>query len=131
MPLTPEEQVSVRHHCGYLNVSEASTFVLGNPASIETQFIIEGAMTRVMEHALPRLRKTLAILDSIEQQMVDDHELLAVTSLGEISINPEEHKRLVAQYDYWVDALCNILGVIRNPFDRRLGRNSINVRVAE
>lgn len=131
MPLSDQEKVKVRHHAGYLNVADAYTFVLGSPASVETQFIIEGAMNRVLEVAMPELRRHLQILDSIEQQMVDDHELLAVRSLGEITINEEEQRKLTVQYDYWVDSMCNLLGCMRNPFDKRLtsaGR-SMNVAV--
>ncbi len=127
--LTPDEKVKVRHHCGYLNVQDASTFVLGVPASLETQFIIEGAMDRVLEAALPELRRHLGILDGIEQLMVCDHELAAVNSLGEIQINQEEQKQLTRRYDYWVNSLCNILGVIRNPYDKRQHGGGISVGV--
>lgn len=132
MPLTEDEKVKVRHHTGYLNVAEASTFVLGTPASVETQFIIEGAMNRVLEVALPELRRHLQILDGIEEQMVEDHELLAVESLGEITVNTKEQTKLTQRYDYWVNSLCNIMGVVRNPFDKRLGSGGagINARVS-
>lgn len=132
MPLTEQEKVKIRHHTGYLNVGEASTFVLGTPASVETQFIIEGAFNRVLEIALPELRRHLQILDSLEEQMVCDHELLAVKKLGEIEVNNREQWQLTSRYDYWVDSLCNILGVVRNPFDKRLdsGGVGVNARVA-
>lgn len=118
--LTPDEKVKVRHHAGYLAVAEAQTFVLGTPAAVETQFIIEGAMDRVLEAALPEFRRHLSILDQIENQMVADFELLAVTTLGEISINKDEQKQLTQRYDYWVNSMCNLMGVSRNPFDQRL-----------
>jgi hypothetical protein len=132
VPLTDVEKVKVRHHTGYLNVQDAQTFVLGTPASVETQFIIEGAMNRVLEIALPEVRRHLQILDSIEEQMVEDHELLAVEALGEITVNTKEQDKLTRRYDYWVDSLCNLLGADRNPFDKRLnsGGAGINARVA-
>lgn len=130
--LTEEEKVRVRHHCGFLNVQEAQTFVLGTPAAVETQFIIEGAMNRVMESAIPLLQKHLAILDSIEEQMVCDHELLAVEEIDTIKVNTQEQEKLTRRYNYWVSSLCNIMGVERNPFDKRLvgvGNSGSNVRV--
>ncbi len=132
MPLTEQEKVKVRHHCGYLNVADAATFVLGTPASVETQFIIEGAMNRVLESALSELRRHMQILDSLEEQMVCDHELMAVKKLGEIEVNDKEQLQLTQRYNYWVDSLCNIMGVVRNPFDKRLdsGGTGINARVA-
>ncbi len=132
MPLTEQEMVSVRHHAGYLNVAEAQTFVLGVPAAVETQFIIEGAMRRVKEAALPLLRQHLGILDKIQEQKVCDLELLAVNRLDSIEINQAEQRGLDGQYDFWVNSMCNILGIARNPFDARKfnAPGGINVRVS-
>lgn len=130
MPLTEDEKVQVRHALGFLNVAEAATFVLGTPAGVETQFIIEGAMNRVLESALPLLRNHLAILAKIEAQMVDDLETLVVRKLGEIEIDPEEMPKLRREYDFWRQRLANILGVYANPFDKaRYGGPGANFRV--
>lgn len=131
MPLTEQEKVRVRHHTGYLNVAEAYTFVLGSPSSVETQFIIEGAMDRVKESALPLLRDLIRRLDLLEDQMVEASDLLDVSSLGEITIDPNLRRKRIAEYDYQCGGLCNLLGVTRNPFDKRLAENSINVRVGQ
>jgi hypothetical protein len=127
--LTEAERVKIRHHLGYLNVAEAYTFVLGAPAGVETQFIVEGAMRRVLESALPEVRRILSILDQLEEQMVADHELLAVQALGEITVNPREQAQLTGRYDYWVGALANVMGVERNPFDKRNPFAGLNVAV--
>jgi hypothetical protein len=130
MPLSVDERVRIRHHMGYLQVADAYTFVLGSPASVETTFIIEGAMDRVLEAAIPLMRKILQTLDAIETQSVDDLELLAVTSLGEIDVNTEELPKLERQYDKWVAKLSNMLGCPRNPFDKRFAATSgVNVGV--
>lgn len=130
--LTEQEKVSIRHHCGYLNVSAGQTFALGVPAAVETQFIIEGAMNLVMPEALPLVRRLIGICDTVEGQKVDDLELLAVEKLDTIDINQDEQKGLDTQYGYWVNALCNALGVMRNPFDQRLFNKpgGINARVS-
>lgn len=127
MPLTTQEKIKIRHHLGFLNVSESSTFSLGTPAAVETQFVIEGAMNRVPEEALPELRRQLQILDSIEEQMVADHELLAVERIGEITIRQDEQEALVRVYDRWRQSIANLLGVYPNPWDKRDG--GINVPV--
>lgn len=134
--LNAAEKVKVRHHCGYLNVQAAQTFVLGTPAAVETQFIIEGAMDRVLEEAIPELRRHLNILDSSEEQMVMNQELLQITKIDTITINStgehREQRQLRQTYDYWVDSLCNLMGVVRNPYDKRLGHfgnGGINARV--
>lgn len=117
--LTEQEKVSIRAHMGYPNVGEIQSFVLGVPAAMETSFIIEGAMNRVMIQSLPKVRQLIGILDTIEAQMVDDLELLAVNRLGTIEVNQDEQKKLEGRYDYWVSALGNALGCMRNPFDAR------------
>lgn len=117
--LTDQEKVSIRHHMGYPNVGEIQSFALGVPAAMETSFVIEGAMNRVMIQSLPKVRQLMGVLDTIESQMIDDLELLAVNRLGTIEVNQKEQSNLEQRYDYWVNALGNALGCTRNPFDAR------------
>jgi hypothetical protein len=127
MALTEQEKVSIRHHLGYLNVSAAATFVLGSPSAVEPQFIIESAMDKVLEAALPLVRRIVGILDGLEAQKVEDYENLAVSELGSIKLRPDEQAMLDEQLDYWRGALVNALGITTNPFDKRGG--GINVPV--
>ena len=128
MPLSEQEKVKIRHHLGYLNVAEAQTFVFGTPAAVETQFLIEGAMNRVLDAALTEVRRHVAILDQIEEQMIADHELLAVSKVGEIDVRADEQEALDKRYERWRQSLANLLGVYPNPFDKRYG-HGINVPV--
>ncbi len=131
--LTPTQKVKIRHHLGYLGVSSVATFALGVPAATETQFMIEGAMEKLLPESLPELDRLLGILDGIEQQRLDDLELAAVDQVGEIAINQREQGQLLAQYNEWVEALANLLGSMRNPYDKRLPQNrsggGLNARV--
>ena len=43
MSITEDERARGRHHLGYMQVQEASTFVLGVPSGVQTAFMIEGA----------------------------------------------------------------------------------------
>lgn len=117
--LTPQEKVKIRAHMGYLNVAEAYTFVAGTPAGVETQFLIEGAMNRVLEDALPEVRRIVQVLDTIEAQKVEDLEVAIVNSLGEININQNEQKQLDLEYEKWQARLSNLLGCPVNPWDKR------------
>lgn len=128
MPLTEDEKVKIRHHLGFLNVAEAMTFILGTPAAVETQFLVEGAMNRVLESALVQVRRHVQILDTIEQQKIDDLELLAVTKVGEIEIRQDEQEALDRQYERWQASLANLLGIYPNPWDKRNG-SGFNVPV--
>lgn len=131
--LNDEEKVKVRHYLGYLNVQAAQTFVLGVPAGVETTFMLEGAMDRLIPAAVGECRRHLQILSQIEAQKVDNLELLQITKIGEIEVNStgkdKEQTQLDKQFDYWANSLANLLGVIRNPFDKRKSSNGINVRV--
>lgn len=131
MAVTEAEKVKIRHHLGYLNVAQSQTFVLGFPAGVQTQFVIEGAMNRILLEAEPEMRRQVAVLDNIEAQILEDQELLAVTKVDEIDIREDEFKRLLDQYDYWRRALSNLLGVMPNPFDQRFAglAGGINVQV--
>jgi hypothetical protein len=129
MPFTGEEKTKIRHHLGYLGVQAASTFFLGIPAGIQTQFMIEGAFDRVLLDAEPEVRRHLRILDRIEDQMIDDLELLAVEGVDEIKVRKDEQAALWDQYEHWRRSLANIFGVMPNPFDQRLKSKGINVSV--
>lgn len=129
--LTLEEKVKIRHHLGYLNVSAVQTFALGAPAAVETQFVIEGAMNRVLPEAETEVRRHLAVLDKIESQQIDDMELLLVDKIDEISIRQTEQKELREQYVYWARSLANMFGVYPNPFDKRFYQTSgVNISVS-
>lgn len=120
MALTEGERVRCRHHLGYLNVTAAATFFLGIPAALQTTFMIEPAMDRVIVDAEPKLRQLLDILDSIESQGVCDLELLAINRIGDIEVREDGHKVLFNQeYLRWQRSLANLLGISPNPFDQR------------
>jgi hypothetical protein len=128
--LTDEEKTKIRYHLGYNPaVQQAQSFVLGIPAGIQTTFMIEGAMNRVLVSALPEVRRHLAILERFENQMLDDAELLAVEQVDEIHVRKDEQEALWKLYYRWVRSLAGLFGVVPNPFDGRLKGQSINVPV--
>jgi hypothetical protein len=131
---TDEEKVLIRHHLGYLNGQLAYTFVLGVPASVQSQFPIEVSMDKLLPEAAPLVRRILGVLDKIEFQGVDDYELLATSQIDEIHVNPDEHKQLFGNHGYmrWRAALANAFGIAPNPYDMRftgMGTAGINSRV--
>lgn len=130
MPLTTEEKVRIRHHLGFLNVAEAYTFVLGVPAGVETQFIIEGAMNRVLEAALPLLRQKLAQCDDLDARLTNEDvtDLALVAKLGEIESSGNAFEQLKGMLDHRRREIARILGVMPNPFDQ-VGWGGVNVPV--
>jgi hypothetical protein len=127
--LAEEDKARIRHHMGYLQVVQVQTFVAGFPAAVQSQFAIEGAMDKVLPSAVPRLTRILDVMDGIEEQMVADQELLAVTQVGEIQVRPDEFKQLQGQYVYWQRSLANLLAVEPNQYDQRFMNAGLNVPV--
>lgn len=121
MGFSDVEKTRIRHHLGYLNVAAVQTFVLGTPAGVETQFLVEGAMNKVLPEALVLARDLLAKCDAVEQQISENQELLAVTKVDEIDVREDEFEQLKKRYDYWRNGLANVLGIYANPFDKRFG----------
>lgn len=130
MPFTDEEKVRIRHAMGYLNVSEVSTYQLGIPAAVETQYLIETAMNKILPEGETFMRNLLTRLETIESQMMENLENLAVESIDEIKINPKEHTKLRREYKHWQLSLANMLGIPPNPNDQRHLSAGISVRVA-
>ena len=134
MAITEAEKVKARMHAGYLNVAEQSTFSLGIPAGVQTQFTIEGAFKRILPQAEPEFRRHLVILDNIQCQILENTGNVAVEAIGTIKINKEAFRDFVKQYFWWVASMCNLMGVTPNPFDQRratwLGGGGANVGVS-
>jgi hypothetical protein len=114
---------------GYPEVASIATFSLGVPMAIEPSFMLESGMDKLLPEAEDITRQKLAVLDTIEAQMVGDLELLAVERVEEITIRKDEHHALLEQYRYWQASLANDFRVIVNPYDFRGAMGGVNVRV--
>jgi hypothetical protein len=134
--ITEEEKVKARSHTGYLNVAEQSTYSLGIPAGVQTQFVIEGGFKRILPQAEPLFRRHLKILDRYEELILEQAGNVQVEQLGQIKINQKAFRQLVGQYFWWVASLANMMGITPNPFDQRrsqwngLGGTGVNVGVS-
>ena len=131
MALTEDEKASARHHLGYLQVTAAQTFVLGVPAAVQTQFMIEGALVRVLPSGHARLRLLLCRLDEVEGEVFGGLDLASVDTVDEITVSAERLKKLAGYYKIAQQALGNLLGVPPNPWDMRewLMGGALNVAV--
>ena len=121
---------------GYLLVHQASTFFLGVPAGVQTQFPIETAFTKILPSAEARFRELLDRLDDVEYQIVEYTPDVEVSKVDEIELRPDAFKQLIIRYQHWQGALANLLGVIPNPYDMRpylgagwAGNGGVNVSV--
>lgn len=119
MPLNDSEKERVRYHLGYLEVSVAASLSFGIPVPQQTLFLVESAMTRVIEASTNRVRRILQVMDGIEEQLVEAQPRLAATKLGDLSLRENEPDMLEREYVRWGYRLANILGVPVYPFSER------------
>lgn len=131
MALTESERERVRYHLGYLNVAPVASISLGFPRANQAMFLVETAMNNLLPEGEARVRQHLAILDGIESQLVDAQCRLSASVVGEITVNPDETRRLEEEYGRWADRLARQLGVYRNPYapGSPFGGGGINVTV--
>lgn len=117
--ITDQEKVRARHHLGYLGVESASTFALGVPAAMQTTFMIEGALVRIMPEAVDKFRELLCRLDAVESEVYCGMDLASVEKVDTIAIRSDRMQELAKYYRLARSALANLLGVPPNPFDMR------------
>lgn len=127
---TEGEKVRVRYHMGYTNVASQDTFVLGVPAAVQTQFMIEGAMNRLPIAAMGLARELIAKLDAIDVLMFESADLTQVSAIDEITVEPKMRLKQLDYYEQYAESLGNLLGVPRNPYDRRFVGGGANVPVS-
>ena len=117
--LTTEEIVNARHHCGYPNVSAVATYSLGIPAAMQTTFMIEGALVRVLQEAEKKFRDLLAKLDRAECKVEEILEAIVLSKAEDVEYNQAALQRNAQIYKIWQQSLTNMLGIVPNPYDQR------------
>lgn len=129
--ISENDKVRARFHLGYLNVEQAQTFVLGIPAAVQTTYMIEGALNRILPQALDKFIELLDRLDCVECELWGGMDLASVNKIAEIEVNPTRRKELAGYYQVARQGLANLLGIIPNPYDQRewLQGAPINVSV--
>lgn len=110
MPLDDAEKERTRYHMGYLEVGPAAALTFGIPAPIQTAFLLESAMDRIMPAAEDRVRKLITILDCIECKEEGGLDFLVVTRVDDIEVRPDHIEKLEEQYAKWASKLADVLG---------------------
>ncbi len=117
MAFTAEEKESIRYHLGYLNQTAASSLAFGQPVPLQTLFILDSAMDRVLNVAAEdRIRTMLNVLDKIECTMVEAIDRLAAKQLDTLQLNEKEIDRLEFEYYRWAGRIATQMGVPLYPY---------------
>ncbi len=131
MALTQDEMVSSRHHLGYPNVGEVQTFAFGIPAAMQTTFMIEGAMVRILPQAEARFRYLLSKLDQTECKIDDVLDSADMSEAEDVKFRDNALAKVAQVYKVYQQSLANLMGIVPNPYDQRewLQGGGINVSV--
>ncbi len=104
------EKERIRYHMGYLQVTPAAAITFGIPAPIQTMFLVESAMERVLPVAEDRIRKLITILDGIECREEGALDYLVVKQVDSITLRDDHVEKLEEQYAKWAAKLADVLG---------------------
>jgi hypothetical protein len=110
MPLDDTERERVRYHMGYLSVQPAASIQFGLPAPIQTLFLVELAMTNLLEDGVDRVRQLLQTLDMIEARMRDGVKFLVAESIDNMKIRRDHLDALEDEHTRWAERLSEELG---------------------
>lgn len=119
MTISEQDKVRARAHLGYINAQQASTFFLGVPAGVQTQFVAEMSFTKILPSAEALFVTYLDRMDAIECQIVDATPDVQLEGVDTIKFRADSFKQLIMRYRHWQGAMANMLGVAPNPFDAR------------
>jgi len=129
--LSQEEKTSINMHLGYFaQAMMVGSIALGIPAATEPMFLVANAMERVPESAVGKIRKFLAVLDSIEDKLIAVVGNLEVNKIGGIELRSDAGDAIEHEYARWAHRLCNALGVPLNPFALRYASTGAGTRPA-
>lgn len=130
MAFTLDERARIRRHLGYPNTSPSAAMAFGIPIPIETLFLVESAMDKLLPQGEPDVRRFLGELDNIECQMSAARQFLPVSNIDGTAIRPDHIPMLENEYSRWQNRLADTLGVPVYDFSRRRNESKAgNIRV--
>lgn len=133
MAFGPAEKERIRYHLGYLNVQPAASLQFGQVSPIQTLFMVDSAMEKVLPEGENRIRKMLSHMDRIECEMMEGIDFLPANRTEGVEIRREHIDDLEKEYYRWATRLAGQLGVPLYYYAEkfRLGRSGsiTNVRV--
>lgn len=117
--LSEDEKNRIRHHLGYLITSPVSSIQLGVPRASQPMFLVETAMNSIPEAAVGQVRKYVAVLDGLEDRLIEAVERFAASRLGDIDLRDNETDMIEKEYARWAKRLADDLGVPLNAYSER------------
>lgn len=119
MPLADLDKERIRYHLGYLEVQGAASIQFGIPRPLQTVFLLEEAMSNVIDNAIPRIQRIVRIMDQVEEKLCGAQDRLAAKQLDSLILRDNEGDQLEHEYRRWGYRLADILGVPIYPYSMR------------
>lgn len=127
---TPTEKTEILRYLGYADwQSLASSVGLGYPAASQPMFIATDAMFRITDTGRDMVRRDLAELRCIEDQISAARQRFQVVKAEGVEFNQNETRKLREEKEHWTKQLADDLGCTENPYRQSLGGGGINARV--
>jgi hypothetical protein len=115
--LSESDKERARYHMGYLETEFAPSIVAGVPQPLQTVFLLEDALNRIVnQYSVRRVRGILCTLDTIEAKMREALCQIGVMRLGDLELHPLKEKGRLAtdslevEYRRWASRLADVLG---------------------
>ena len=125
--LTDWDKGRCRRHLGYLGLSEAAGVAFGLPVPLQTMFILEDAMNRLLNtQAVEYAHKLLDRLDSLEDLSFEAAKTGLVAVAGKLTLHPQNRlgtDNIDHEYRKQADRLADHLCVPKYPFSTRTRRS--------
>ena len=134
MALTNEEKARIRYHLGYPLLTTAASVQFGQPALTQTSFMVDNALSRIVEPGLNYVRSMSKTMDDIEVKLIEAQDRLAAERLEDLYLRKDEVNALEDEYRRWGHRLAETIGAPIYPYSKRYqagGANAVtNVRIS-
>lgn len=117
--LSDEEKARIRYHMGYLQTDPVTSIQLGVPAASQPMFLVEGQMNRIPTTAIGYIRRCLAVMDNIDNRLIDALDRLQARKVEGIELREDETDALEREYYRWAQRLSDNIGAPLNPYSER------------
>lgn len=131
LDFTAAEKTEILRYLGYADwQSLASSVGLGYPSASQPMFIATDAMFRITDAGRDMVRRDLAELRCIEDQISSSRQRFAAVKIDGLEINQNETRKLREEKAHWTEQLADDLGCTANPYRQSGGGGGgINARV--
>ncbi len=125
-----EEKNKILYHLGYLIGTLSGSVALGFPRASQPMFLVMQAFNYIPSSGIGIIRRQIAVLDLIEDRLIESQERLAASKLGDITLNEGEPDKLEKEYCRWAKRMADTLGVPLNIYSERFRGMSMNINVS-